>query len=72
MSFESLIIRYPADAAASLLGDTTPQEGDKLIRESDGDTWIIEEVIPGQDGEVVIRARPAPRERPQDADDEQG
>lgn len=27
----------------------------------EGDTWIIEEVTEGEDGEVTLRARPAPR-----------
>ena len=71
MSFESLIIRYPADGAISLFGEATPQEGDEITRESDGDTWIVEEVIQADDGEVVIRARPAPRKLPAD-DDEPG
>jgi hypothetical protein len=69
VSFESLI-RYPADGAISLFGDTTPQEGDELTR--DGDTWVIEEVIQADDGEVVVRARPSPRELPSDDDDEPG
>ena len=69
MSFESLIIRYPADGATALFGDTTPQEGDEMTR--DGDTWIIEEVIQADDGEVVVRARPAPREFTSADDDEE-
>jgi hypothetical protein len=52
------------------LGDTTPQKGDEMTR--DGDTWIIEEVIQGDDGEVVVRARPGLREVPSDDDDETG
>ena len=70
MSFETLILRYPAGEATSLFGDTTPQEGDELTR--DGDTWIIEEVIQGDDDEVVVRARPVRRELPSDGDDEPG
>ena len=68
MSFETLILRYPAGEATSLFGDTTPREGDEITR--DGDTWIIEEVIQVDDGEVVVRARPMPRELPSDDDDE--
>jgi hypothetical protein len=41
VSFESLIIRYPAGGATPLFGDTRPQEGDEMRR--DGDTWIIED-----------------------------
>ena len=71
MSFEPLIIRYSADGAVALFGDTTPQEGDELTRD-DGDTWIIEEVIQADDGEVVVRARPGLREVPYADDDEPG
>ena len=53
----------------SLFGDTTPQEGDELTR--DGDAWIIEEVIQGDDDEVIVRARPTPREVPSAADDDE-
>ena len=70
MSLESTILRYPAGEATSLFGDTTPREGDELTR--NGDTWIIEEVIQGDDDEVIVRARPVPREVPSPDDDEPG
>ena len=43
-----------------MFGENTPQEGDELTH--DGDTWIIEEVREGEDGEVIVRARPGRQE----------
>ena len=56
MTIESIIIRYQAGEATALFGETTPQEGDEMTRQ--GNTWTIEEVTPGDDGEVIVKARP--------------
>ena len=57
MTIESIIIRYSAGEATALFGETTtPQEGDEMTRQ--GNTWTIEEVTPGDDGEVIVKARP--------------
>ncbi len=69
MNTESLITRYPVGGATSLFGDTAPQEDDEMTH--DGETWIIEEVIAGDDGQTLVRARPKRPERPDLDDDEQ-
>ena len=62
VSSESHIIRYPERGAAPPLGESTPQEGDEITR--NGDTWIVEEVTEGDDGETVVKIRPATPEVP--------
>ena len=66
---ESLIIRTRQGGATPLFGDTAPQEDDEITR--DGETWIVEEVVAGDDGETLVRARPKRPERPDLDDDEQ-
>lgn len=67
MSSESQILRYPVGESTPLLGERTPQEGDEITR--NGDTWIIEEVTEGEDGETVVKIRPVPPEVPATDDD---
>ena len=56
MSLRPILVLYPSGETGEMFSESTPQKGDELTRGSD--TWIVDEVLHGEDGEIVLRLRP--------------
>ena len=51
-----LTVRFPSGATEFRMTDTSPEVGDVLTR--NGDTWVVDAVIPSEDGTTVVALRP--------------
>ena len=60
-----LTVRFPSGATEFRMSETAPEVGDVL--RSNGDTWVVEAVIPSEDGTTVVALRP--RAKPVQPDD---
>ena len=53
-----LTVRFPSGATEYRMSETSPEVGDVLDR--NGDAWVVEAVIPSEDGTTVVALRPRP------------
>ena len=56
MSLRPILVLYPSGETGETFLDTTPQKGDEMSH--DGGRWIVDEVLDGEDGELVVKLRP--------------
>jgi hypothetical protein len=59
MSSELLTVRFPSGETEFRLSDSSPEPGDVLTR--NGDSWIVDEIIPSAAGATVVVLRPEPK-----------
>ena len=60
MSLRPILVLYPSGETGEMFHDSTPRVGDELT--SGSETWIVEQVLEGDDGAIVLKLRPAEEE----------